>query len=222
MRADHCHKAPVEASPLPESRREILNTRPARGPRKRRYKPPLTTVELRTALEACASNIWPAEKLLALCVGWRAGEKTAALATRLGITNNAVIGAVHRLVARGILEARPSPVIRDADDPRRATNPTPRRKVSLPAVTLPPLASADESPVASLPSPPRLMPTPPLPPRPYGRITECCWPIGEPGTRAFRFCDAPTEPGRPYCEEHARTAFVRVRDRREDYARPGP
>jgi hypothetical protein len=42
--------------------------------------------------------------------------------------------------------------------------------------------------------------------RPHGRVVTCCWPIGEPGTQEFRFCDLPSEPGQPYCEEHARFA----------------
>jgi GcrA cell cycle regulator len=65
-------------------------------------------------------------------------------------------------------------------------------------------------------------PPPPRPvavaPRPYGRVVTCCWPIGEPGTREFHFCDVPSEPGRPYCEEHVKIAYVKVRDRREDAA----
>ncbi len=55
-------------------------------------------------------------------------------------------------------------------------------------------------------------------PRPYARIVTCCWPIGEPGTRSFHFCDDPSEPGKPYCSEHAKLAYVKVRDRREDAA----
>jgi GcrA cell cycle regulator len=63
--------------------------------------------------------------------------------------------------------------------------------------------------------PPRPVPSAP---RPYGRVVTCCWPLGEPGTREFHFCDVPSEPGRPYCEEHVRIAYVKVRDRREDAA----
>jgi GcrA cell cycle regulator len=51
-----------------------------------------------------------------------------------------------------------------------------------------------------------------------GRLTVCCWPIGEPGTENFRFCDADAVPGKPYCAQHAELAYVRVRDRREDAA----
>ena len=35
----------------------------------------------------------------------------------------------------------------------------------------------------------------------------CCWPIGEPGTPAFRFCDDPAPLDVPYCDEHARRAY---------------
>jgi GcrA cell cycle regulator len=46
----------------------------------------------------------------------------------------------------------------------------------------------------------------------------CCWPIGEPGTKEFRFCDDASLAGKPYCDEHARLAYVRIRDRKEDAA----
>jgi GcrA cell cycle regulator len=68
------------------------------------------------------------------------------------------------------------------------------------------------------PSPPRIALPQQPPPRPYGRVITCCWPIGEPGTRSFRFCDAESVPGKPYCAEHAQLAYVKVRDRREDAA----
>jgi GcrA cell cycle regulator len=85
------------------------------------------------------------------------------------------------------------------------------------------------SPVPAATRTPPATPTQPRPirapqPRPYGRITECCWPIGEPGTRAFHFCDVPSDPGISYCGDHARVAFVRIRPpaRVDDYARPDP
>jgi len=54
--------------------------------------------------------------------------------------------------------------------------------------------------------------------RPYGRVVTCCWPLGEPGTKSFRFCDEASVPGKPYCGGHAQLAYVKVRDRREDAA----
>ena len=46
----------------------------------------------------------------------------------------------------------------------------------------------------------------------------CCWPIGDPGTKSFRFCDDMSAAGKPYCDEHAKLAYVKIRDRREDAA----
>ena len=35
------------------------------------------------------------------------------------------------------------------------------------------------------------------------RATEpCCWPMGEPGRRDFRYCDVISAPGRVYCYDH--------------------
>jgi GcrA cell cycle regulator len=50
------------------------------------------------------------------------------------------------------------------------------------------------------------------------RLVVCCWPIGEPGTPDFHFCDAEARAGKPYCANHAQLAYVKVRDRREEAA----
>jgi GcrA cell cycle regulator len=42
----------------------------------------------------------------------------------------------------------------------------------------------------------------------------CCWPIGEPGTPAFRFCGAIRADGSVYCPEHHAVGFIR-RDRQQ-------
>jgi GcrA cell cycle regulator len=72
------------------------------------------------------------------------------------------------------------------------------------------------------PARPPQAPRPPVDPPPLaarrGRVTECCWPIGTPGTRQFRFCEADSLLGRPYCEQHASIAFVSVRRRQADPA----
>lgn len=103
----------------------------------------------------------------------------------------------------------------------------------VPAVPPPlPVAAVAPSPVVSaVPPPPPPLPIPvpvaapppaapvtvakpaPATPRPIriGRVRECCWPIGEPGSRGFRFCDAATEPGRPYCATHGAVAYLRPR-----------
>jgi GcrA cell cycle regulator len=167
---------------------------------------------------------------------WTEGHSTAEIGRRLGVSKNAIVGKAHRLD----LTARPSPIRREGSEPSAERRAVPRR---VEGPTLPPLASTGGAVVMLAPSvvavpvlvapppppappkiaPPRLIPVaPPRPqasaPRPYGRIVTCCWPIGEPGTKSFRFCDDRSEPGKPYCDEHARLAYVKVRDRREDAA----
>lgn len=48
------------------------------------------------------------------------------------------------------------------------------------------------------------------PPRRHAKANRCCWPIGEPGTRSFQFCDQSAPMGKPYCEEHTRRAYART------------
>jgi GcrA cell cycle regulator len=169
---------------------------------------------------------WAEETIARLRTLWDEGLSTAEIGRRLGVSKNAVVGKAHRLD----LPARPSPIRRDGSGggaPRRSA---PRR---IAGPTLPPLSST--SPLSGLSSSPPVMPhlavmsvkpVPPPPaaraappaPRPYGRVVTCCWPLGEPGTRSFRFCDDPSEPGKPYCSDHVKLAYVKVRDRREDAA----
>jgi GcrA cell cycle regulator len=161
---------------------------------------------------------------------WDEGHSTAEIGRRLGVSKNAVVGKAHRLG----LAARPSPIRKDPSGRRRP--PPPRRVIgptlpplSATAATIPPLRSAISAPfpVPAGPPPsvpeaaPAPMPAAPalsLAPRAPGRLHACCWPMGEPGTRSFRFCDAEALPGKPYCDEHAQVAYVRVRDRREEAA----
>ena len=170
---------------------------------------------------------WTEETITRLRSLWSEGHSTAEIGRRLGVSKNAVVGKAHRLD----LAARPSPIRRDGTRPAQP-RPSPRR---LAGPTLPPLPSAERPAAAPLPraesaSAARIAPRgaaaslpPPQPrlqavPRTYGRTVACCWPLGEPGTREFRFCDEGSVPGKPYCEAHAQLAYVRVRDRREDAA----
>ena len=163
---------------------------------------------------------WADETIVRLRELWSEGHSTAEIGRRLGVSKNAVVGKAHRLD----LPARPSPIRREGEGgaPRRAAP----RRVAGP--TLPPLSSTTFGPLAGAQLPPR----PPVAQRPvqapprvvapppprYGRVITCCWPIGEPGTRSFRFCDVESVPGKPYCDQHAQLAYVKVRDRREDAA----
>jgi GcrA cell cycle regulator len=168
---------------------------------------------------------WAEETIVRLRALWDEGLSTAEIGRQLGVSKNAVVGKAHRLD----LPARPSPIRRDGAGggaPRRSS----LRRLAGP--TLPPLSSTSPigdaaagpalPPLAvlapkSLSVPPPRAASPPLP-RPYGRVVSCCWPLGEPGTRSFRFCEEASEPGKPYCQEHVKLAYVRVRERREDAA----
>jgi GcrA cell cycle regulator len=156
---------------------------------------------------------WNEESIARLRTLWAEGLSTAEIGRRMGVSKNAVVGKAHRLN----LTPRPSPIRRGGERaqrrrlPRRVTGPT------LPAlnVALPPMPTDLPRPVQERPSP--VLRAVCLP-RPGARVTPCCWPIGEPGTRSFRFCDVAAIAGKPYCEDHASIAYVKIRDRKEDAA----
>jgi GcrA cell cycle regulator len=178
--------------------------------------------------------VWDEETIRQLRDLWTQGLSTAAIGRKLGVSKNAIVGKAHRLD----LDARPSPIRRDV------VKPVPERSPGYPRMagpTLPPLASAGTPSAAPPPSniqplrsPPVIGPRPvaPVPivtpaPRPVmpsapiqtrRSAPSCCWPIGEPGTKTFRFCDDTSVPGKPYCDEHAKLAYVKIRDRKDDAA----
>jgi GcrA cell cycle regulator len=158
---------------------------------------------------------WNAESIARLKSLWAEGLSTAEIGRRLSVSKNAVVGKAHRLQ----LDSRPSPIRRDPSGVRATRVAAPRR---LTGPTLPSLAEIDPIPEPT-PEPLRT-PPPSLNVAPKAersdrrRVFSCCWPIGEPGTRSFRFCDAESMTGKPYCETHAALAYVKIRDRREDAA----
>ena len=163
---------------------------------------------------------WNDETIARIRALWSEGHSTAEIGRRMGISKNAVVGKAHRLS----LPARPSPIRRGTGEKRASTR-SPIRRVTGP--TLPalqsvprPVQAAPPAPIgfAPAPKPPVVLRTVPSQPRPSGRISSCCWPLGEPGTPDFHFCGDPTMPAKPYCDEHAALAYVKVRDRREDAA----
>jgi GcrA cell cycle regulator len=161
---------------------------------------------------------WNEETIAKLRALWDEGLSTAEIGRRMGVSKNAVVGKAHRLN----LAPRPSPIRRGGERAprrrlaRRVTGPT------LPTLntTLPPMPTDMPRPVMERPALERSGPVlrAVCLPRPGARVTPCCWPIGEPGTRSFRFCDVDAIAGKPYCEDHASLAYVKVRDRREEVA----
>lgn len=134
------------------------------------------------------------QKLRAL---WAEGHSTARIGDMMGLTKNAIVGKAHRLG----LPSRPSPIRRDAEGPRK-----PRVVRRAPPVTLPRLGAA-EAPIVVAAAP---APVPVLRVAPRAREA-CCWPIGEPRSRSFRYCDEPAESGRPYCAAHVEKAYSGTR-----------
>ena len=144
---------------------------------------------------------------------WDEGHSTAEIGRRLGVSKNAVVGKAHRLD----LPTRPSPISRGGASgprPNRARPIVPKLAEIMPMksctasaiepkVTIPSLA------IGALPT------TPDARQRMLVGNKSCCWPIGDPGTSGFRFCDDKALVGKPYCEEHARTAYRPMRRRDE-------
>ena len=134
---------------------------------------------------------------------WSEGHSTAEIGRRMGVSKNTVVGKAHRLD----LPARPSP-IRSGGSPRPSRAPR-RQPVPRLADTMP-LSSLRGGNICTTVE--RIAPTVTparrvaIAPRRIGSHP-CCWPIGEPGTPAFRFCDDPAPLDVPYCDEHARRAY---------------
>ena len=167
---------------------------------------------------------WNEETIARLRTLWDEGLSTAEIGRRIMVSKNAVVGKAHRLG----LEPRPSPIRRDGNAVPAPRIAPPRRIVGS---TLPAIMAQLEAPEAepavevAPPSAPVVLPVvqvaPPVravAPARSSRTLACCWPIGEPGTKSFRFCDVDALSGKPYCAAHAQLAYVKVRDRREEAA----
>jgi GcrA cell cycle regulator len=143
---------------------------------------------------------WDAAAVAWLRRLWADGLSTAAIGREMNRSKDSVVGKAHRL----FLPPRPSP-IRNAGAPRP---PAPRRVTG---PTLAPLASVVVPVVVARVPPPAPAPVPVV----VRASQPCCWPIGEPRTKEFRYCDGPGLPGRSYCAEHDAVAWVRPRARTE-------
>jgi GcrA cell cycle regulator len=158
---------------------------------------------------------WTLEAIDRLRDMWAQGLSTAEIGRRMGVSRHAITGKAHRLK----LPMRPSPIRRDPAAPRPLTM---GRRTTLPKIET--AAVAGEAPIggrdtltalgvingqAALAEGPVTRPA--AAPPPFRRVTECCWPIGEPGTEEFQFCGKDSMSGKPYCAEHAGIAYVKPR-----------
>lgn len=147
---------------------------------------------------------WTADQVEHLKRLWHEGFSTAEIGRQLGISKNAVVGKSHRLG----LSPRPSPIRRSARPTVRAAKASPVRapEVSVPATP------ATPSPVpAAAPEP-----TPAAAPAngaTNGKVVDltgprCAWPIGDPREPDFHFCSHRAIPGKPYCLDHYKIAYI--------------
>lgn len=170
---------------------------------------------------------WSDDVVQSLRQLWADGHSTAEIGRRIGASKNAVVGKAHRLD----LPRRPSPIAHDNEQPRRPSKITtvPQSQnivpVEVPAPPLPPrptplpvCAPVARNAITPKPAVNVVSPQPEDVPRSFDRRAgrTCCWPIGEPGTKTFRFCDAAIEPRTPYCLDHARKAYARRAEAPQD------
>lgn len=144
------------------------------------------------------SDHWSLRKLIVLCEEWEKGTATAEIGRILECTKNAVCGQAHRLVAKGILVARPSPIKRG--------EPSETKKASVRRVSPPPSPVVMLLPAVVAPPP---VPIKPPVSRPISPPSLCQWPHGDPRKAGFRFCESPIEDhGQSYCREHFAGAYI--------------
>lgn len=143
---------------------------------------------------------WTDEIIQQLRELWDQGLPTKQIGLRLGISKNAVVGKARR---EGFTP-RPSPIGKQTPGPR-----PPR---AAPRKTLPPLASERSARSERVVRLPVVYREPPPPRQPLAVMlgTRCQYPLGEPGTREFRFCDQPVAALHPYsyCDTHRRVCYV--------------
>lgn len=136
---------------------------------------------------------WTPARVEILTQMWGEGATAAVIATKIGISRNAVIGKASRIGLAG----RPNP-IKQSDGtpkpvkPRKPKDPE-RQKAGLKGCMT--IAANRATPRAN-----RFAIR-------FGKVSACRWPEGDPKHADFHFCEAKTEPGRPYCQAHCERAY---------------
>lgn len=168
-------------------------------------------------MRAVRGTDWSDDTIARLRDLWNEGRSTAEIGRHLGISKNAIIGKAHRLD----LPPRKSPIKRGESTrttPKRPAVPTLAEILpigpSTPPFAGPRGASSPDPIIARIATAGSRV-------SPRAGSEPCCWPLGDPGTAGFRFCDDPALVGRPYCEAHARSARRPSGDR-PDEARRAP
>lgn len=146
---------------------------------------------------------------------------TAEIGKRLHCSKNAIIGKARRLDLPG----RPSPILaKGSGDAQFYVKPIPTPLPSFAPVETPPVLvqivePPEAAPMTDKPPPVIVRPLPSTLPFRVEYVREpltCRWPMGGPGRKNFRFCDAARPRTCSYCEEHAKLAYAKVRDHPDD------
>lgn len=161
---------------------------------------------------------WTDERVEQLKRLWSEGLSASQIAGRLGgVTRNAVIGKVHRLGLSG--RATTSRMKSHRTRPRSAAAATAKRAIRTRFGTIgnPALRALYPPDEAYVPPVEELV-IPLAERKTIQMLTDssCRWPIGDPQTPDFHFCNRNKVPGLPYCETHARRAFQPPQPRRRD------
>ena len=138
-------------------------------------------------------GVWTRERIALLKKFWAEGETATAIAMRLRMSKSAVLGKVFRLRLRPAATATTAAARRNTKIlSRRHKSRSPNKHRVKPAAAAAPAIASGKT---------------------LFELTNdsCRWPHGQPGTKTLHFCGAPgadLEGGRPYCEHHARRAYV--------------
>lgn len=167
-------------------------------------------------------SAWPAEQTAFAVWQWDLGKTITEIAAALRTQPNAISGKMHRLKLAGVIQGRPSPIIRSGE-------PRAPKVARSPRVTLPKMPSQQAHRQPELPDhqrpyrPPPVVLLPPVRPAPVPVIQRLTRPPGKEGCQfplnegnlakgvQWLFCNEPTvELGSPWCAEHRKRCFNRV------------
>lgn len=165
-------------------------------------------------------SFWTDEKVETIKTLWKQGLTASQIGERVGHTRNAVISKLHRIGMMG-----------DQAPRKRPRKPSTKRA--------PHFNGRKPAPAAK----PRVTPSVEFEPEPFVSTFEelvipvcerkslldlteasCRWPIGDPQSAEFHFCNGTKVLGLPYCETHARRAFqpVQPKSRPKPVREPAP
>ncbi len=129
------------------------------------------------------TTIWDDKKLVKLKTLWEKGIPITQIGIQLGVSRNSIAGKAHRLG----LPKRSSPISNNE------TN-------SLEIDKITSITNLDNIPLKLL-----------LRKVEWTR-TKCCWPLGDPKLKGFKFCGEDIVIGRPYCNKHSHIAYTNARE----------